>query len=322
MKAIVIDEFGGADVLNYREHPVPEINDDQVLVNVKAAGVNPADWKIREGYVAQLFPHQLPLVLGWDMAGVVDSVGKNVTAFDVGDEVYSFPRLPTVQHGTYAEFAPVDSNMLARKPANLSFAEAATMPLVTLTAWQALVEFGELKAGQSLFVEAGAGGVGGMAIQIAKYLGARVCATASAGNHEYLKSLGADHVIDYHQDDVAASLRSFSEGGVDLVFDCTGREDVAINFDYVRKPGGRVATINGLVHTIPELERNAELYKVEARLVVVEPKGEQLAELSTLFENGALKPLPLETFPLKDAKLALQKSEEGHVRGKLALIIA
>ncbi len=321
MKAIVIDEFGGPEVLTYRDHPVPDINENQVLIKVKASGVNPADWKIREGYVAELFPHQLPLVLGWDMAGVVDSIGKNVTTFAAGDEVYCFPRLPTVQHGTYAEFAPADSDMLARKPANLSFAEASTIPLVSLTAWQALVDFGELKADQTLFVEAGAGGVGGMAIQIAKHLGARVCATASARNHEYLKTLGADHVIDYQNDDIEASVKFFSKEGVDLVFDCTGRENVAINFDYVRKPGGRVATINGLVHTIPELERNEELHKVRAKLVVVEPRGEQLEEITKLIESGQLKALPVESYPLQQAKAALSKSQEGHVQGKLALII-
>ncbi|NKB37479.1 MAG: zinc-binding dehydrogenase [Gammaproteobacteria bacterium] len=321
MKAIVIDEFGGPDVLNYREHPVPEFGDDQVLIRVKAAGVNPADWKIREGYVAQLFPHQLPLVLGWDMAGVIDSVGKNISSFKPGDEVYCFPRLPTVQHGTYAEFAPADSDMLATKPENLSFEQSATLPLVTLTAWQALVDFGELQAGQSLFVSAGAGGVGGMAIQIAKHLGARVCTTASAGNHDYLRELGADHIIDYNNENIDESVKAFQKDGVDLVFDCTGSEDVVINFNYVRKPGGRVATINGLVHTIPELEKNAELHNVTAKLVVVEPRGAQLGKLTKLFEREALRPLPVESYPLEDAGLALQKSEEGHVRGKLALII-
>ena len=321
MKAIVIDEFGGPEVLNFRDHPVPEISNDQVLVKVSAAGVNPVDWKIREGYVAQLFPHQLPLVPGWDMAGIIESVGKNVTGFKPGDEVYGYNRLPTVQHGTYAEFAPATANMLARKPGNLDFAEASTIPLVVLTAWQSIVDFGALKAGESLFVTAGAGGVGGFAIQIAKHLGATVCAAASGYNLDYLRSLGADHVIDYRHDDIEASVRTFSKDGVDLVFDCTGREDVAINFDYVHKPGGRVATINGLVHTVPELERNAGLHKVLAGLVVVEPNGEQLAEITTLIENGKIKALPVESFPLQQAKAALQKSEEGHVRGKLALII-
>ena len=225
MKAIVIDEFGGPEVLNFRDHPVPEISNDQVLVKVSAAGVNPVDWKIREGYVAQLFPHQLPLVPGWDMAGIVESVGKNVTGFKPGDEVYGYNRLPTVQHGTYAEFAPADAGMLAVKPVNLEFAEASTIPLAALTAWQSLVDFGTLKMGESLFVTAGSGGVGGFAIQIALHLGARVCAAASAHNHDYLRSLGADHVIDYCHDDIEASVKSFSEDGVDLVFDCTGRED-------------------------------------------------------------------------------------------------
>jgi NADPH:quinone reductase len=321
MKAIVIDEYGGPEVLKLRDMPVPEIGNGQLLVRVKAAGVNPADWKIREGFVAQLFPHKLPLTPGWDMAGIVEALGKDVDSFKVGDAVYAYTRLETVQFGTYAEFAPADEYMLAAKPANLDFAEASTIPLAILTAWQSLVDFAGLQSGESIFVTAGAGGVGGFAIQIAKHLGARVCAAASAHNHDYLLSLGADHVIDYRHDDIKASIQTFAAEGVDLVFDCTGREDVAINFDYVRKRYGRVATINGLVHTVPELERNAALHDVTAKLVVVEPNGEQLAEISVLIENGKIKPLPVETFPLEQAKAALLKSEEGHVRGKLALAI-
>ncbi len=321
MKAIAIDEYGGPDVLKFREMPVPAFGKQQVLIRVKAAGVNPADWKIREGYVAQLFPHKLPLIPGWDMAGIVDAVGENVSSFKPGDEVYAYSRLETVQFGTYAEFAPADADMLAAKPTNLNFTEAATIPLAALTAWQALIDFGKLKTGESVFVTAGAGGVGGFAIQLARHLGARVCAAASTHNHNYLLSLGADHVIDYRQDDIRASVHEFAAEGVDLVFDCTGREDVAINFEYVRSQYGRVATINGLLHTVPELESNAALHDVAAALVVVEPNGKQLAEITRLIESGAVKPLPVEAFPLEQAREAQIKSEQGHVRGKLALVI-
>lgn len=321
MKAVVLDGYGGSDVLEYREHPVPEIDADQVLVRVKAAGLNPVDWKIREGYVAELFPHQLPIVPGWDMAGVIEKTGDKVSSFKVGDEIFSYTRLDTVQHGTYAEFAPAGENMLALKPAGLGFAEASTVPLAVLTAWQAVVDFARLQPGESVFVTAGAGGVGGFAIQIASHLGASVCAAASAHNHDYLRSLGADEVIDYRNDDIEASVRAFAPNGVDFVFDCTGSEDVAINFKYVRKSIGRVATINGLVHTIPELERNAQECEVEAKLVVVEPRGDELTEIAALIEQGHIKPLPVETFPLSEARAAQDKSQEGHVRGKLALII-
>ena len=321
MRAAIIDQYGGPDVLEIRDVAVPEIGREQVLVRVKAAGVNPVDWKIREGYVAELFPHELPLIPGWDMAGIIESVGDNVSTFKQGDEIYGYVRLQTVQFGSFAEFAPADAPMLAAKPANLNFVEAATIPLTVLTAWQSLVDFAGLKTGESVFVTAGSGGVGGFAIQIAKHIGARVCAAASAHNHDYLKSLGADAVINYRHDDIKASIQAFSADGVDLVFDCTGREDVAINFDYVRKNHGRVATINGLIHTVPELEKNAALYNVSAKLVVVEPNGEQLTEIGKLIENGRIKALPVESFPLEQAKAALQKSEEGHVQGKLALII-
>ncbi len=321
MKAIVIDDYGGPDVLVLKEVPVPEITDEQVLLRVKAAGVNPADWKIREGWLAPFFPHQLPLIPGWDVAGIVESVGKNVTLFRPGDEVYAYNRLAVVQYGSYAEFAPVDECMLAAKPVHLDFAEAASVPLTALTAWQSLLDFGHLKADESVLVTAGAGGVGGFAIQIAKHLGARVCAAASAHNHDYLKALGVDHVIDYHHDDIEASVKEFSAEGVDLVLDCTGREDVAINFKYVRRRRGRVASINGLLHTVPELEKNAARCEVEARLVVAEPNGAQLAEISRWIENNDIRPLPVEVLPLEQAREAQIKSQHGHVRGKLALII-
>lgn len=321
MKAVVIDAYGGPEVLNVREVAVPEITKDQVLVKVKAAGVNPADWKIREGYLAEAFPHQLPLTPGWEMAGIVEAVGSKVSSFKPGDEVYGYVRLQTVQYGAYAEFAPADAYMLAAKPADLSFSDAATIPLTVLTAWQGVVDFAAIQAGESVFVTAGAGGVGGFAIQIAKLLGARVCAAASVHNHDYLLSLGADHVIDYRHDDIKASIHEFAAEGVDLVFDCTGRKDVAINFDYVRRKHGRVVTINGLLHTVPELEKNAALHDVAAKLVVVEPNGEQLAKISHLIETGQIRPLPVETFPLHQVRAAMRKSEDGHVRGKLALII-
>jgi NADPH:quinone reductase-like Zn-dependent oxidoreductase len=322
LKAVVIDGYGGPEVLNVRDVPVPEITEDQVLVKVKAAGINPADWKIREGYLAKAFPHKLPLTPGWELSGIVEAVGNKGCSFKPGDEVYAYVRLETVQFGTYAEFAPADASMLAIKPAKLSFSDAATIPLTVLTAWQAMVDFAALQAGESVFVTAGAGGVGGFAIQIAKHLGARVCAAASPHNHDYLRSLGADEVIDYRQDDIKASIETFATEGVDFVFDCTGREDVAINFDYVRKNYGRVATINGLVHTVAELEKNAAKHNVAAKLIVVEPDGKQLSAISKLIETGKIKPLPVETFPMAQVKEALQKSQNGHVRGKLALIIS
>jgi NADPH2:quinone reductase len=322
MKAVIVDEYGGPEVLKLREVAEPEIADDQVLVKVRAAGVNPVDWKIREGYVAEVFACQLPLIPGWDMAGIVERVGEKVQRFKPGDEVYAYSRLELVQFGTYAEYSPAYEHMLARKPENLDFSEAATIPLAALTAWQALVDFAELKQGESVFITAGSGGVGGFAIQIAKHLGAKVCAASSAKNHEYMKFLGADHLIDYQNDDIEASVKSFAVEGVDVVFDCTGRENVAINFDYLKKPGGRMATINGLAHTIPELDRNADLHRVRVKLVVVEPNGEQLNELTRLIEDNSIEPLPFESLPLEQAAEAQNLSQAGHVRGKIALIIS
>lgn len=321
MKAVVIDEFGGPGVLQYRDIGIPEVGPGQVLVKVHAAGVNPADWKMREGYLAQAFIHQFPLVPGWEMAGTVERVGEQVTGFTVGARVYCYNRLDVIQHGTYAEYSLANADMLAPMPANLDYATAATIPLTALTAWQVLVDFANLKEQETVLIKAGAGGVGGFAIQIAKYIGAKVCTTASKHNHDYLRSLGADSVIDYRTEDVSRGVHQFAADGVDVVFDCTGSEDVRVNFDYVKKGLGRVATINGLLDTVPLLEQCGLSYDVKAGLVFVEPNGKQLEEITRLIEQEKIKPLPVETYPLEQCHAALQKSEEGHVRGKLALII-
>lgn len=319
MKAIVLEEFGGPDVLEYKDIAAPSPAAGQVLVKVHAAGVNPADWKMREGYLAQAFTHQLPVIPGWEMAGTVDSVGDGVSTFQPGDPVYSYNRMDVVQYGTFAEYSLANADMLAPMPTNLDYPTAATIPLTSLTAWQALIDFAGLGQGESVFIAAGAGGVGGFAIQIAKHTGARVCSSASAHKHDYLRSLGADAVIDYQAEDIAAGIKQFAEQGVDVVFDCTGSDDVSINFDYVKKGSGRVVTINGLLDTVPKLEECGAQFGVKAGLIFVEPNGQQLENITRLLEQQILKPLPVEVFPLQNARQALEKSQAGHVKGKLAL---
>ena len=216
MKAIIINGFGGADGLQMAEVPTPTAQADEVLIRVAYAGVNPVDWKIREGMLEGLFEHRFPLILGWDAAGTVAAVGTAVTDFKVGDKVYAYCRRPIVQWGTYAEYLAMESSAVAPIPANLTFAQAAAIPLTALTSWQALFDAGQLKAVQSVLIHAGAGGTGGMAIQFAKHAGGTVFTTASAGNHEYVRSLGADHVIDYQRESFVEVVKNKSPDGVDL----------------------------------------------------------------------------------------------------------
>ena len=197
MKAIVIDAFGGPDRLRAAEVPTPKASAGEVVIELACTSVNPVDWKIREGMLSGLFPHTFPLILGWDAAGTVSDTGEAVNEFSVGDRVYAYCRKPTVQWGTYAEYVAVPASAVAAMPANLSFAEAAAIPLVGLTSWQVLFDAANLRAGQTVLIHAGAGGLGSIAIQLAKNAGATVFTTASAANHEYVRSLGADHVIDY-----------------------------------------------------------------------------------------------------------------------------
>ncbi len=320
MKAVSIDKFGGVDELKFTDVPIPDIGIGQVLVRVSYAGVNPVDWKIREGYLEKLFPHAFPLIPGWDMSGVIEAVDKSVTEFKPGDKVYSHIQPQPIQYGTYAEFTPADASVVSRMPSNIDFAEAASIPLAMLTAWQALVEVAELKKGENILVCAGAGGVGGFAIQIAKYIGANVLTTASANNHDYVQTLGADIAIDYNTKDINAEICKSVNNGVDVVFDCTGVIVVDENISYVRKGGGgRYITICGQPDVVPTLESLGSEFQINAELVFVTPNGETLQEITKLIEEGHLKPLPIEEYSLKEAGKAQIKSAEGHVRGKLVI---
>lgn len=197
MKAVVINQYGNKDVLEEQEVTLPEIQAKQVRIKEKATSVNPIDWKLREGYLKQMFDWPFPIILGWDVAGVITEIGSEVTDWQVGDAVFARPE--TTRFGTYAQETIVDAALLAKLPEGVTFEEAAAVPLAGLTAWQALFDHGQLKAGQKVLIHAGAGGVGTYAIQFAKEAGAYVVTTASAKNHELLKSLGADEVIDYHK---------------------------------------------------------------------------------------------------------------------------
>ncbi|MCB1136142.1 MAG: NADP-dependent oxidoreductase [Chlamydiia bacterium] len=313
MKAIVIEDFGGVDKLHISDIPRPEPKKDEVLIEIAYAGVNPVDWKIREGYLKNWLPHSFPLTPGWDAAGRIVDKGKNVSDFKIGDEVWGYCRLPTVQHGTYAEYICVPASNIAPKPKSLSLAQAAAIPLVALTAWQAIFDFGQLRADQAILIHAGAGGVGSMAIELAKHVGALVLTTASKKNHQYVLDLGADHAIDYTQDNFVSSCRRILPTGLDMVLDCVGADTLKQSLQLV-KPGGVLASI------VDPLEREFGAAKnVKTGFVFVEPNGAQLRSIGDLFEKGEIRAPKVEELRLDEAATAQEKSRSGHTCGKLVL---
>ena len=311
MRAMVIDEWGGREQIHETDLDPPPVAPDGVLVRVRAAGVNPVDWKTREGRQAPHFPAHFPLVLGWDAAGVVEKVGPAVTAFKPGDEVYGYLRRHHLQFGTYAEYATAPETSFAHKPPSLSFEEAAAIPLAALTAHQALETVG-VRGGETLYVGGGAGGVGHFAIQLAVARGARVIATASERNQDFLRELGADP-LDYAAGDVPTRVRELTrDGGADAALDLfggDGREEV---FATLRR-GGRLVSV---AQPIPEPREGYEVHYIYVR-----PDGDELRELADLVAAGELRPHVEEVFPLERAADAHERIEAGHVRGKLVLSV-
>lgn len=315
MKAIVIDDFGGADQLHMADVPTPQPDENEVRIHIAYTSVNPVDWKIREGYLKHLFPHEFPLIPGWDAAGTISKVGKNVNKFKVGDEVYSYCRKPIVQWGTYTEYICFDVNDVALKPKNLSMAQAASIPLVGLTAWQALFDVAKLKAGENVLIHAGAGGVGSLAIGLAKNAGAKVFTTASEKNHDYVRKLGADEPIDYKKFDFVDKMHEILPHGADVVFDCVGSDTLQRSFDVI-KIGGRLVSIVEKIDPKKAAERH-----IQSTTVLVRPNGEQLQKIAELIEQEKILPPHIEEMPLKDAAKAQEKNRGRHTCGKIVLCI-
>jgi len=310
VKAIVINQYGGKEQLKEREIEKQAPGDNQVVVKLHATSINPIDWKLREGYLKSSLPFDFPIVLGWDAAGVVDEVGKNVTEFKIGDRVFARPE--TTNRGTYAEYTVVDSHLLARIPENVSFEEAACVPLAGLTAWQCLFDFGQVKSGDKVLIHAGAGGVGSFAIQFAKNAGAYVATTAGTHNVEFLKSLGADEVIDYKKEDFETVLEDF-----DFVLDSLGGEIQEKSFT-VLKNGGKLASIV----SEPNKEK-ANQKNIKSGLVWLNPNGKQLAEIAELLKQGKVKVIIGHKFPFSEKGLteAHALSETHHAKGKIVIQI-
>ena len=315
MKALAINEFGGRDKLQLMELPVPEIRPGEILVKVKAAGVNPVDWKMREGYLKDLFPHEFPVILGWDAAGVVEKVGNGVTRFKKGDGIFAYCRKPIVHGGAYAEYIVLEEEHSAIKPKNISFEEAASIPLAALTAYQSLFDAAKLQPEESILIHAAAGGVGGFGVQLAKDHGSIVWGTASGHNKKYVQDLGASEIVDYTQEDFRQAIRSHCPDGVDVVFDCVGGEVLQKSIDIVRQ-GGRLISI---VDDPTGLARS----DVHKEFVFVAPNSAQLTELALMVEQGRLKTHLSQVFPFnqEEARKALELSESGHTRGKMVLVL-
>jgi NADPH:quinone reductase-like Zn-dependent oxidoreductase len=312
MRAIAVNAWGGRDAMEMVDVDPPPVAPDGVLVRIKAAGVNPVDAKIRGGYMAQRLPYHFPVILGWDAAGVVEEVGAAVTWFRPGDPVYGFCRRHHLQYGTYAEFTTVPEGFLAHMPRDLSFVDAAALPLAALTAHQALEAMG-LRAGETLFVGGGSGGVGHLAIQLAVARGARVVATASPRNHDFLRELGAEP-LDYDDRDVEQRVRDLlADDGADAALDPFGADGREQAFSVMRT-GGRLVSI---AQPPPEPRAGYEVH-----YIFVRPSGYDLGEhISPLVTEGRLRPHVEETFPFERAAEAHERIEGGHVRGKLVLTV-
>src|SRR6476646_2017688 len=312
MKAIRIHSYGGPEVLQYEDAPRPQPQASEVLIRVHAAGVNPIDWKVREVHMKDFWPHKFPLILGWDLSGVVEEVGPGPAAagrFKIGDEVYGLP--DPIRNGAYADYIVVRESQLALKPNSLRHICAAAVPLAALTAWQSLFDTAQLQLGQRVLIHAGSGGVGHFAAQLAKWKGAYVFATASTKNQDLLRKLGVDEPIDYTQqrfEDIARKI--------DVVLDTLGDETQERSWSVLKKGGNLVSLVQ------PPSEEKAKELGVRAAFVAGHPSGAQLAEIAKMIDSGKLAPIIDRILPLCEARRAHELSQSGHTHGKIALRVS
>jgi NADPH:quinone reductase-like Zn-dependent oxidoreductase len=308
MRAVQIHQYGHGDVLTMDVAPMPELAPDDLLIRVVAASVNPLDWKVREGHLQEMISFAMPLILGWDVSGVVDAIGPAVTRFKIGDAVYSRPDVN--RNGAYAEYIAVRESEVAFKPRTISHVEAASLPLAGITAWDCLFTAGKLVSGQRVLIHAGAGGVGSLAVQLAHAHGAYVIATASAPNMALVSSLGADEVIDYHAQNFWDVVH-----GVDVVFDTIGGETQEMSWS-VLKPGGILVSIIS-----PPSQDQATHLGVHGQFVFVQPNAAVLAQLAEHVDTGTLRPIIGAEFALENVAAAHALSETGHCVGKIVLYV-
>lgn len=333
MKAIICERYGGPDVLELADVPVPRVGPNGVLVRVHASSVNPVDWKLRAGWLSGLWNLRFPVIWGCDVSGVVEQVGPAVTLFKPGDQVYGFKhgKVGETYRGTYAEYAVLPENTLARKPANLTHEEAAAVPLAAVTAWQALVGQGKIKPGSKVLVQGGAGGVGVCAVQIAKAFGAEAAATAGPRNQDFLRQLGVDHAIDYTRERLEDRL-----SGYDVVLDGVGEAVWASSLRVLRLggklitltlpiphgPAGRARFFSTAIKGVISGIGRAALRGKRFLITQVKPRGGDLEKLNAFLEAGKLRPVIEKVFPLEQIAEAHRQSQQGHVRGKLVVKVS
>src|SRR5437667_1454419 len=309
MKAIVVHEYGGPEVLKYEDRPRPEPKEDQILVRVIAAGVNPVDDASRSEKYAKFFGITLPFIPGYDIAGVVEKTGTKITKFRAGDGVYAY--LDLKDGGGYAEYAVATEVEAAAKPKSISFTETAGVPVVALTAWQALIDKAKLRAGQTVLIHGGSGGVGSFAIQIAKAHGAKVIATASTANQELLKQLGAEVAIDYTKQNFENIAKN-----VDVVIESIGKDTLARSYEVMKK--------GGIIVSLVARPDPAELAKhgIRGEALSVDPNSDELSEIGKLIDEKKINVIVSQTFPLSEARKAQEQVATGHTRGKIVLKVA
>lgn len=309
MKAVRVHEYGGPEVLKYEEAPRPKPGPGEVLVRIRAAGVNPVDWKVREGHMKEALAYRMPFVPGWDVSGVVEATGPNVGLLAKGDEVYGHPAV--VRNGAYAEYAVVPEAELALKPASVDHVHAASVPIAALTAWQGLFDAGGLRTEQKVLIHGAAGGVGSFAVQLARWKGAFIVATASGRNQEFLRNLGADLTIDYER-----SRFDHVVCDADVVFDTVGGDTLKRSWKVLKKGGILVSTVE------KPSDEFAAAHGVRAAVVESRANPAQLAEIARLVDAGMVRPIVEAVFPLAEARHAQELSQTGHARGKIVLKVA
>jgi NADPH:quinone reductase-like Zn-dependent oxidoreductase len=309
MKAVRIHQYGGPEVLIFEDAPRPVPGPGELLIRVHAAGVNPVDWKIRAGYLKEIRPYTFPLILGWDLSGVVEAAGPGAGKFEKGDEVYSRP--DSSRNGAYAEYITVKEAEVAFKPRSIDHIHAGAIPLACLTAWQAIFDTAGLRAGQKILIHAAAGGVGSFAVQLAKWKGAYVIGTASEENQSFLRELGVDEPIDYESTPFEDSVRD-----VDVVFDTIGGDTQTRSWKVLKKGGILVSIV------APPSAEAAAKSGVRQAFIFMTPNGSELTEIALLVDSGKLKPVVETVLPLPDARQAHELIQMGHTRGKIVLRVA
>lgn len=309
MKAVGIEKFGDCSEIRSMEVRIPRPLDHEVQIKVAYAGVNPVDWKVCEGLVS-VSNFEFPVLLGWDFSGVITEVGKEVSRFKKGDAVFGCFRSAK---GSFAEYICADEKVIARKPGHLSFAEAAAIPLGSLTAWQGVIESGKVIKSENILIHAGAGGVGSFAIQFAHFLGCKIVTTAQMHHHDYVKKLGADYPIDYTKRNFILSVRELFPDGVDFIFDGVGGDVLKKSYEVVRK-GGRLVTIV----EEPDMKKAKEM-EIAVSHFHFKPNGEMLGKIGGLLDDRILMPPSIEELPLSKTKEAIEKVKRGHTQGKIVL---